>query len=356
MTFDGQCGDEDGLINPFLHYRLDVTFTHTGSGRTHTVPGYFAADGNAAESGEDRGLLWRAHFVPDTTGHWTYEASFREGSSVSIDSDSAAGMAGDIDGLSGSFTVNPSDKTGRDHRGKGFLRHRGGRYLQFDNGEYFLKGGADSPENFLAYADFDDTYNHGGTNYIKTYTDHVSDWNPGDPTWHGTKGKGIIGALNYLASEGMNSVYFLTMNVNGDGKDVWPWTSHTERFRYDVSKLAQWERVFSHMDSLGIMMHVLTQETENDQLLDGGALGPERKLYYRELIARFGHHLAITWNIGEENTNTDAQRKQFIDYIDSLDVYDHPIVVHTYPGDKNAVYTPCSVTRVSTARPCRWET
>ena len=31
---------------------------------------------------------------------------------------------------------------------------------------------------------------------------------------------------------------------------------------------------------------------ENDQMLDGGALGDERKLYYRELIARFSHHVS----------------------------------------------------------------
>ena len=38
--------------------------------------------------------------------------------------------------------------------------------------------------------------------------------------------------------------------------------------------------------------------------LDGGQLGPERKLYCRELIARFAHELAINWNIGEENTQS----------------------------------------------------
>ena len=74
--------------------------------------------------------------------------------------------------------------------------------------------------------------------------------------------------------------------------------------------------------------------------MDGGALGDERKLYYRELVARFGHHLALNWNIGEENTNTDAQRKAFADYIKLIDPYDHPIVVHTFPGAKNSVYSP----------------
>ena len=48
-------------------------------------------------------------------------------------------------------------------------------------------------------------------------------------------------------------------------------------------------------------MHFKTQETENEQLLDGGNVGVERKVYYRELIARFGHHLALNWNMGEEN-------------------------------------------------------
>ena len=73
------------------------------------------------------------------------------------------------------------------------------------------------------------------------------------------------------------------------------------------------------------------QEQENDQLLDGGELGPARKLYYRELIARFAHHPVIVWNLGEENTNTDEQRKAFAKYVRETDPYDHPTVIHTFP-------------------------
>ena len=130
------------------------------------------------------------------------------------------------------------------------------------------------------------------------------------------------------------------MNVKGDGNDVWPWTGRNERFRFDVSKLEQWELVFSYMDRLGIMLHVVHQEQENDQLLDGGELGPERKLYYRELIARFAHHPALVWNLGEENTNTTAQLKSFARYIRNLDPYNHPIVVHTFPSKYEEVYAP----------------
>jgi hypothetical protein len=149
-------------------------------------------------------------------------------------------------------------------------------------------------------------------------------------------------ALNYLSNQGMNAFSFLTMNIAGDDQNVFPYISSSvaDRQRLDVSKLAQWEVVFQHADKVGLFLHFKTQETENDQLLDGGALGDERKLYYRELIARFGHHLALNWNVGEENTNTNAQRIEFANYIKSVDPYNHPIVVHTNIGDKNNVYSP----------------
>ncbi len=93
------------------------------------------------------------------------------------------------------------------------------------------------------------------------------------------------------------------------------------------------------MDRLGLMAHIITQETENDQALDGGELGPTRKLYYRELIARFGHKRLLTWNLGEENTNTPDQLQDFVRFFRTVDPYDHPIVVHTFPGKYDAVYT-----------------
>ena len=68
------------------------------------------------------------------------------------------------------------------------------------------------------------------------------------------------------------------MNVGGYGDDVFPWTSKFERYRFDVSKLAQWEIVFEHMERLGLNLHVVTQEQENDQLLDNGFIGATETL------------------------------------------------------------------------------
>lgn len=349
LIFDGPETNEISTPNPFLDYRLNVTFSR--GGKRYVVPGYYAADGEAAHTSATAGSTWRVHFVPDETGRWEYAVSFRVGPELALSSDPEAGTPAAFDGERGTFTVSATDKLAPDLRAKGMLRHVGERYLQFAHTkEYFIKGGADSPENLLAYADFDGTFDTApltregeavGDEFIHRYEPHVTDWQQGDPTWQNGKGKGLIGALNYLASKGMNSVYFITYNIDGgDGKDVWPWIDPANRFRFDCSKLDQWDIVFSHMDKLGLMLHVVTQEQENDQGLDGGELGPERKMYYRELIARFGHHLALVWNLGEENTNTDAQRKAFCEYIRDVDPYDHPIVCHTFPGQYDEVYTP----------------
>lgn len=272
--------------------------------------------------------------MPDEAGKWSYRARFRKGEGVVVSDDSTEGEPTAFDGASGSFTVAPAEKSAPGFYAKGQLEYVGESYLRFaETGEPWLKGGADSPENLLAYADFDDTVP------THQYEPHARDFRIGDPTWKGGKGRNIMGALNYLASKKVNSVYFLTMNVIGDGKDVWPWISETNVAQFDCSKLDQWNLVFNHMDHLGLMMHVVHQEQENDQLLDGGELGPARKLYYRELIARFAHHPVIVWNLGEENTNTDAQRKAFAKYVRKTDAYHHPTVIHTFPNQVDPVYT-----------------
>jgi len=349
LTFEGPQSSEIATPNPFLNYRLDVTFQN--GDKSVVVPGFYAADGNAGETSATAGNKWRVYFMPTQTGLWSYRVSFRTDANVAVSSDPNAGSAGVIDGLTGTFSVAATDKKSPDNRGKGLLGYVGKHYLQFaETGKYFIKACADSPETLLGYADFDNTYDTGaikGLNegadreFIHKYAPHAADWRTGDPTWKGGKGKNIIGAVNYLASKGVNSVYFLTYNVDGgDGKDTWPWTEPNEKFRFDCSKLDQWDIFFSHLDKLGIMMHVVTQETENDQGLDGGELGIQRKLYYRELIARFAHHPALQWNLGEENTNTAQQRVDFARFIRNLDPYAHQIVVHTFPGQYDRVYKP----------------
>ncbi len=342
LTFDGPQASETGDPNPFRDYRLTVVFEHDATGRRLTVPGFFAADGNAAETSAANGNQWRVNFTPPLDGTWHWTASLRQGLDVALSSNPGAGEAVPLDPSRGSLSIAAGD-------GKGMLEYVGGHHLRYTgSGEYYLKGGADSPENFLAYADFDQTFDQDADSgsykkvgpFIHKYEPHVRDWKSGDPAWKGGKGKGIIGALNYLASKGVNSVYFLTYNLDGgDGRDTWMWTSPGVRDRFDVSKLDQWEIVFNHMDRLGIMLHVVTQETENDGNLGGGyGLNPVRRLYLRELAARFSHHRALIWNLGEENDTPDPDRKRIAAYIRSQDVYRHPITVHTHNNRALSTY------------------
>ncbi|MEQ1843195.1 MAG: hypothetical protein ABL994_22560, partial [Verrucomicrobiales bacterium] len=223
------------------------------------------------------------------------------------------------------------------------------------SGRFFLKAGPDSPETLLAYTDFD----HSSTGKsdkgrLKTWAPHVGDWKPGDPTWRDGNGKGLIGALNYLAGKGVNAFSFLTYNVSGDGDNVWPFIERDAKLHYDCSKLDQWGIVFDHATALGLYLHFKLQENEMDDnrlgagrkdgrvpaSLDGGKLGIERKLYCREIIARFGHALALNWNIGEENTQSSAEIRDMVKFLHETDPYHHHIVLHTFPPQQEEVYEP----------------
>lgn len=351
LVIQGPQTSEWNQQNPFLDYKLEVTFS--SGNKTYVVPGFYAADGNAAETSVDEGNIWEVRFQPDETGTWNYKISFLKGKDIVVKDDKSYGESVYPDGLEGSFDVIESDKTGDDFRAKGRIVDGGEGYFRFQGTDkIWIKNGADSPENFLAYDDFDQTLRYGMKTDVREgeadpkkdlhkYEVHIADWNEGDPTWQGGKGKGVIGALNYLHSVGINSVYMLTLNILGDGKDVWPYNDHNERYRFDCSKLDQWEIVFDYMDKLGMMMHFVLQETENECLLDEGYTDVQRKLYLRELIARFGHHLGVTWNIGEENGPTDwspigqtnQQKKDMMNFMKKINPYPNIVVLHTHSDD-----------------------
>jgi hypothetical protein len=351
LTVDGPQASESGDPNPFLDSRMTVTFTHASGEPRYVVPGYFAADGDAANTSASSGNKWRAHLSADKPGAWSYKVAFVTGPQVAIDPGAPGKPVAGVDGMEGSFWIAPSNKQGSDFRAKGRLGYTGEHYLRFaGTGEYFLKAGTDSPETLLAYEDFDGTTTRKVP--LKKYAPHVGDWRPGDPEWGSGCGKGLIGAVNYLASKGLNSMSFLPYNAGGDGDNVWPHTGPDDKLHFDCSKLDQWQIVFDHAQSKGIYLHFKLQEQENDDTrtgrgdvsgdvpnaLDGGALGVQRKLYLRELIARFGYSLALNWNLGEENTQSAGEQRDMARYIKETDPYGHLIVVHTFPNQQDKVY------------------
>jgi|GEM_PF-359957 len=367
LDFEGPNTSESGTPNPFSDYLLTVTFLHNNSGEAYTVQGFFAACGDAENTGCNSGNVWRVHFAPGQTGSWSWTASFNTGSDAAING--GGQPAGFMHGNSGSFTIIESDKTGLDLRSKekGRLQYVGEHYLRFSgtdpkdpNGKWFVKAGADSPENTLAYEDFDDTPNRKGRR--KSWAPHQRDYiaeDASDYTWGNGLGTELLGVLNYLSVQGANAMSFLTFSLGGDDENVFPhllkvdedtyngygdadqWNKGVYKDRFDVSKMAQWENVFEYADKKGLYLHFKTLETENDQLMDGGnSLGRERKLYYRELVARFGHHLALNWNLSEETSLASSLIIDNTDYLNEIDPYHHNVVLHTYPGDKEKKYNP----------------
>ncbi len=334
---ESECGlvSETSDPNPFTDYRLLVTFVSPDGSEEFIIPGYYSGDGNAALSETTAGNVWLAHFAPEMTGTWSYSVAFQQGPDIVLHKD--AGLPIPPHGAAGTFTVGASDKSGEDLRAKGFLRHIDQNYYYFSGTNTpFLKNGTGSPENLLYYHEISNTYQQDTLPPIPAheFAPHIADFKEGDPLWGPgrTKGRGIMGALNYVASLGLNSYYFIVQNTaldgTGQGTGVWPWIAPDtlSRDRFSVAKLAQWEMIFTHMERLGIAMNMVTQDRINQWDLDNAELGRTRKLFYRELIARFAHHPALVWNLGEENSGTNDQIRAYSNFFREWDVYQHPIV------------------------------
>lgn len=273
-----------GEPNPF---RIEVEVTFTGpQGQTYVVPGFYDGDGTGGLDGK----VWKVRFSADEVGQWQFVSSspnellngYRGTFEVTERSNCSAYTAGGLPDIS---------CVGR-------LEYVGERYLKFAEGPYWLKGGADEPENFLA---------------------------PGETAGMGSK----EAAIDYLASQKINSIYMLLHNIDGDGQDVWPWVGGTEgeakgnSDRFDVGKLREWEEIFSYIQQKGLVLHLVFED-------DSGWNGFEREMYYREMVARFGHHNGLYWNIAEEYDELyyASEIKSFAEMIRGIDGYAHPITVH----------------------------
>ena len=327
VTIDGPSSSQTANPNPFLDYRFNVTFTGP-SGKAYVVPGYFAGDGVGGAAGN----VWAAHFNPHEIGSWTWSTTFRSGANVAVDLAANAGtVVTASNGLSGTFTVAASDKTGADFRAadKGMLVNRGNHYLTYGgSGKPFLWTGPGIPENILGYRGFTNTTVGDGHNFDA----HLADWNTGDPDWNGGAGKKLIGALNYIAENGANCIYMMSQTIGGDAEDCFPHpTTTTTKTRYDLLKLRQWDIALAHAQRKGIFLHWALAENEapNYTYYGGtataGSLTTERKLYFRMLMARFGHYDGLKWNLCEEIEWIKAERVAQMAYLKAIDPYDHPV-------------------------------
>ncbi|MFT5152120.1 MAG: hypothetical protein ACI841_002111, partial [Planctomycetota bacterium] len=340
IDFQGPWASEtDDIPNPFLDYRLNLEFIGP-SGQEYKVPGFFAGDGDGGHAGR----VWRVRFTPDEAGYWRGLASFRSGSEVAVNLSASAGNSSHFDGRLVTFTALPKDQNARGIWKHGRLQYVGKHYAKFTEGPYFLKSGTNSPENMLGYHGLEEVSDSGGIGLIHEYQSHRQDWQAGDPNFrsnvYDADAKGLIGMLNYLSSQGVNSVFTMLMNLGGDGQDTHPFISprndHFDKLHYDLGRMEQWTIVFEHAASVGIAMHLGLNETEsqNERWLDFGNLNEERKLFYREMVARFSHLPAIRWNLCEETDDFSvAKLRDFADYIHEQGPYGHTVTFHNHTED-----------------------
>ena len=350
VSFNGPAhGELDDAPNPFLDYRMAVLLL-SPSGALYVVPGFFDGDGQGGSNGNQ----WTFRFTPDEAGTWAWYVSFRQGTDLAVDTNYLNGTPLSFNGSVGSVVVDAADPTADGFYRLGALEYAGEHYRKFRGGGYFLKTGVGGPENFFGYRGFDNTIDQpGGANTsglnmgLHEYGPHVADWNAGDPLFTsdvGVDSRGIIGALNYLSSRGLNSFYFIANNIGGDGGDTYPWVGpgqdDFDLQHFDLSKLHQWEQVLDHAMRKGILVHFGLGEGQaaNTALLDNGTLGTNRKLFYREMIARFGHLLALEWDLCQDNTYSIVELDAFSSYIASLDAYNHPQTFQTPLLDSTGDY------------------
>lgn len=381
----------------FADYRLDVHFflvaqdntTHNGSQHYYVVPGYFTAYGHVANTPSSTGNAWLCHFRPDHVGVWNWTASFKQGMNVaqqqirvhsnhttwvtsSTTNSTSTGTFGDptglMDGSTGSFVVTmPSDSAAAsseqtlsvlqvssgNRRKLDRLIHPPGtnRYeiSRSDNTDDsttgykpFVKiGTGDTPIDLLSY--------ESNWNSDTMPSKHIVDYIEGNPTWAGGQGKNTIGAINYVSKSGINTVTIATISdtfhpfavnnlslVTGTSTAI-DIDHHYVLMSYNVTKLAQCEIIVAWIDKCGLSLNLRLSDTKV-QFLDSdvknGVLYDSRRLYYREMIARFGYHSAITWYLDGDGTSTITEILQRAEYIRSVDPYKNPIIVRVNPSEE----------------------
>jgi len=368
--------DEDP--NPFLDYRLQVHFF--GPIGYYNVPGYFAGDGN----GGNGGSVWQVKFTPDREGEWVYYVEFCYGENVAIN---GCGTVGYCNGETGSITVysNPRasgflskgrlvndtshTKVGGSYYGYHFWGRDGSPYILEDHvilepeSELLIAGGVvvmfkdgsmlksnggklDARDN-VSFITYDERLLSSKSFYFKTLGDNKY-WikggtdSPEDFLAHTFAPHGsVYGALDYLSSRNVNSIFALLMNLGGDGNNVHPFIN--DIYHYDTTKLNEWSNIFYYAQTKGIALQLVFNEGEkaNKELLGKDNLTLERKLYYREMVARFSYNNAVIWNLCEEYDHhcTDCPIapdviRTWAQYLRDIDPYQHPITVHNWATEE----------------------
>lgn len=341
--------------NPWLDFYLTIRLK-SPSDVDYYIPGHFIGNFSG-------GAHWAFTFCPTETGKWSlFIQRFRHASQINIETTkdwnssivnsapavtvgTPPSVVEDPINSYGSFTVidyatpiyGVGEKPNLLKSGPVEIGDNGA--LKFHrSGQLYYKAGMNSPETLFGYKGFFKTrdYNNfdpgGNRYYYNEYSTYSSWWLLGEPNWETTifsnpdgssttvdsnAGKPIIGLINYLESNEVNNVYFLPMNLGGDGQNCHPflntedlsdpsWNDAAKR-TYSTERLSQWLEVSKYMLQKNIFMDLVLAEEEdaNGEFLDdssGTRIGVTRKLFLKQMVAFFGWHSGIRYILSEENS------------------------------------------------------
>ncbi|MHB8897554.1 MAG: DUF5060 domain-containing protein [Thermoguttaceae bacterium] len=311
LAFHGPISQGRGQPNPF-DVNLDVDFLAPG-GTHYRVPGFYDGDGRGGLDGN----VWKVRFSADQPGTWTWTTISDH---PQLDRQAGRLIVTDVPAHAEGFW-----RLGR-LEAVGTADNRI-RYLKFRDGPHWLKAGCDDPENFLGK-------------------------NPSYDTLQKRKA-----AVDSLARCGVNSLYMMAQNLDGDDKDVWPWLGKTPReakassaqsVRFDPARLDQWRELFEYMQTRGVATYLVLED-------DSGWKNYDHPRYYREMIARFGYLPALLFNFNEEHNEnyTLSEALEHMRQLAAVDPYDHPRGIHNVntPSDDYVDATQVDFTSIQTGSP-----
>lgn len=291
----------------FRDFHLSAIFENARDGIKLQIPGFFAADGRAGETGADAGQVWRVRFCPPSPGLWRYQARFRCGADVALIADPEAGAPiRPIDAAEGAITIEPAEpsENSKDLLFAGPLREAGSG-LEAATGVAVPRRDLGDWRRLLASAAF------SGDGRVPV----------SPPALVEAQASGLQGVLEVLAGAGPGvlSVDLTAASLRAEElarpletslrRSAGPWreplaltpegapdyaAAGLALLCFDVSRLDEWGALFEQILARGVALEIALGDASSP-LWSGPALAPARRLLLREMAARFGHLGAVLW-------------------------------------------------------------
>jgi hypothetical protein len=300
----------------FRDFALSINLTNQKSGETLTIHGFFAADGDAAQTNARSGKLWRAWFTPPNDGVWRYTVSFKKGADIALRAPLGTVEAGDtpaaaVDGATGELRIAAAKPGLSDQRDAGPVTFEKGA-LHFIRGSRVLTPTWRSAAfGALAARIFGGPPSLASHALVAQSVDMVNDANGGDSReWRENRVERLAASL---ARDSITALCLAPLLVHQTDSAIQVVLSPYSRRPdepvfapslrsvarvFHVSRLEKWTFAFEQFNLQGITVFLCLEAL-------GGTLARlswndsghqiERHLFLREMVTRFGHLNGIVW-------------------------------------------------------------